>query len=538
MVDGDKSQRVGRIGQNLIEQLAVRADLLCSQIVPDDLGVDCLVAFPLDKQPNPNRPFDAAAAQVNIQVQVKTTTNDRPVSVALSALVPLKDNLGPAIICIVRCHAETLEIESMSFVHLVDKHLERLLSKLRKAAAGKKPLNKVFITFSLEDSVPIDLTPEAFKQTLADLPGIGGMRGYAERKADQLDNLGYGPDRHKAKFVVSFRDEDELTDYALGITAVQVLSAEFTETRFGLELPHPATATEADAATMIAVDPEILDAGDLLWEAPDTAEAINIPAAVAMVRAGDLVKVRVFLPLMELRSRSLPSRKVHMIVAPEEVLSKPHSTADWFAFHRVFESFRSAKPYKISFKGNEGRVTLDWISGDYDHTPQEVPPMSRIMGMVGALQKRADAISDVELNDIWKQRFHVLGADAFFKADPALLPLFMAVTEGEPFVGPVVWGAIFQMGKQWFGLAAEATMVFSTEPIARLPGTPDFKISNAVSYRPLDLRTVKDSSEATLRTFLERIGAMVGVDRFHAIDAEHLGGQFAFYVGDRTKNAE
>lgn len=274
--DGDELDRIGRLGENYFEGLCTRAKLKCSTVTPDKTGKDFIVEFPLD--PPSFVSFDKRPPPLQIVVQVKTilAKNNRA-SLSLSVAERLAKDLRPTIVCILKIDDKD-DIIDIFFVHLFNKNLARILKSLRHASSkGAAVLSHRSISFKTSPLSRVKLNYVDFYTALATLPAAT-MTQYAETKARQLENLGFGPDRFNVKFTFADASQDDITDAFLALKSVSVSNFMISERRFDIDMP-----IEAQMSGRVSFHPQAHAMGTCVVQSDNPHRRVEMDAEFAYV---------------------------------------------------------------------------------------------------------------------------------------------------------------------------------------------------------------------------------------------------------------
>lgn len=209
----------------------------CSKVEPDRTGKDFIIEFP----PPPlgvGQSFDKRAAPLQFAVQVKTIrSRRRSAALSLSVAERLARDLRPAVVCILKID-DADEFVAMHLVHFKDDMLGRVLARLRAATNSARPLNRQEMSLAVHAKNRIDSTPVALKQKLASMV-IDGMKSYADKKALQIEDLGFNEMRIFGTINIQSVDVQSLADGFLGLSSLGGVTMTMLERRFEIDLPLP-----------------------------------------------------------------------------------------------------------------------------------------------------------------------------------------------------------------------------------------------------------------------------------------------------------
>ena len=132
-----------------------------------------------------------------------------------------------------------LEFVDAFIIHILDDNLSKILKRLRREQArGHGAINRMFISYSPSAAGNrVSITGATLRAALSDCCGAT-MDTYIDRKARQLQELGFEPRRYEFKVTFDVGSEQELVDGFLGLRKFDVVRAEHYETRFGIRLPQ------------------------------------------------------------------------------------------------------------------------------------------------------------------------------------------------------------------------------------------------------------------------------------------------------------
>lgn len=200
------------------------------------MGWDYLVEFPYP-DPDPQVPLDKRSHPIECKVQVKTVWADtRQVELKLSAAERLARTAKPSFIVVLSV-APSLEVVAVHGFHMLDRHLEHVLKRLRKATTeGSLKINRTHITFNLSDGARLPATGEALRRFIADACG-NDLNAYHQKKQHQLESLGFGTLRFEGRLSIKAQDEAEVAQVFLGLREGELVNFEAKEIRFGIALP-------------------------------------------------------------------------------------------------------------------------------------------------------------------------------------------------------------------------------------------------------------------------------------------------------------
>lgn len=229
-------ERLGEKGEKRFGEICADANLIANKSGVDVMGWDYLVEFPYP-DPNLTISFDKRVHPPECKFQVKTVWDDaKRVELKLSAAERLAKSDRPSFI-IVFLVRHDLEIKSLKIFHMLDDNLGKILKRLRQATAKNTlKINKISLSFSLNDGVSLEPTGYALHQFVSEICKAGRDEYYSKKQA-QLTTLGFGTLRHEFDLTLTAKNHLELAALLLGAHAVEAASIEMSEVRFGIKLP-------------------------------------------------------------------------------------------------------------------------------------------------------------------------------------------------------------------------------------------------------------------------------------------------------------
>ena len=245
MVNGIRSDQIGRLGERKFEDLCERSGLCVSTPTPDMTGKDRLVEFPF-VEPTGYLTYDTRPAPLSCYVQVKTLlASNRSFKLLLSAAERLARDSKPTFVCVLRMNGKH-EFKDMYLVHIDGAVLASVLKRLRlEHAKGEKHLNRKRISFSISAGRKVELIPDALRAAL--MADIGhDMSDYARDKDRQLKELGYDADRIRLNIEFGPMSPEQFVDGFLGLTELPVNRLESFERRFDILLAGPPGTPDPD----------------------------------------------------------------------------------------------------------------------------------------------------------------------------------------------------------------------------------------------------------------------------------------------------
>lgn len=227
---------LGELGEKYLDTICLKSNIRCINPKPDIEGVDRQVVW---VRPGSNvlaygESYDTAKGHLRVNVQVKgTMLKNGKVRVKLSAAKHLVDRNEPAFIMIAKFSNQE-DDPVLSFFHVKDAILDRILKALRECHAKNKKPHKVKIDFYYKNGDLVD--PKDIKTYFENEVG-NDMDSYAQDKIQYRKTCGYGPDRFNANIVFQVESRSAFMDGLMGRTAIPIVQAEHYETRYGIQLP-------------------------------------------------------------------------------------------------------------------------------------------------------------------------------------------------------------------------------------------------------------------------------------------------------------
>jgi hypothetical protein len=341
------SNELGEKGQIIFRGLCVDAKLICNPSSERDLtGWDFLVQFPFDPLLPPST-LDKRRSPLSCHVQVKTmwAHNDR-FQMRLSSAEWLAREPKPSFIYIVKVN-NNLDFVDAFIIHILDDALAKVLKRLRREQArGRVAVNRLFISCSPSAAgkrVPI--TGAALRAKLADCCGPT-MDTYIDRKARQLQELGFEPRRYEFKVTFGVGSEQELVDGFLGLRKFDVVRAEHYETRFGIRLPQE--LSEGAEVVSIRIAPAPIGKCRIVISPGGLARSSVFDGEIFVL---EIARQRPELLQFLIKSRFLTisiKDKLSTFSTTPEAEKQAHSVEDWIALLRL----------QLSFSRPGGRLTI------------------------------------------------------------------------------------------------------------------------------------------------------------------------------------
>lgn len=232
-------EELGDVGEDLFRTLCSQARLTANKSDRDRTGWDFRVEFPI-----------AAAAGMTLdqrspracQIQIKTTAGESGSRVVakLSAIERLAKDVAPAAVVVMRMRSDGSPITGY-MIHLIGDELARVLRSLRRAEAkGRKDINRMSISFDYRRGRRFELTAEGLGQALSEVCEED-VAAYAERKRNQLANLGYEGGGIEAEALMWVESKDHLIKVLSGLAPMKPMQMRAFDRRFGIRVPYQGT---------------------------------------------------------------------------------------------------------------------------------------------------------------------------------------------------------------------------------------------------------------------------------------------------------
>lgn len=259
---GDELDRIGRIGEQEFERLCTLARLECSRLIPDRIGVDFLVEFPLDPY-SAKVSYDGRPAPRQEVVQVKTVTSKvRPAILALSVAERLIKRSEPTIVCWMLHDEGTDQIIEIRFIHLLNDGMSRILRALRQASSKRNAdIRNATVQLPWRIGFKVEMSAFGLREALEQICAPG-MEAYGIEKWHQLRTLGFVGNWLTGAITFTGLTPSELADAFLGLREVNVASLAMFEERFGIRLPF-ATFLSEEGEGILTITPDATDHCDL-----------------------------------------------------------------------------------------------------------------------------------------------------------------------------------------------------------------------------------------------------------------------------------
>jgi hypothetical protein len=234
-----ENERIGRIGERQFEALCERAGLCCNKSSVDVMGWDFIVEFPIALANQAPLPFDQRL-NTAARVQLKSTLGHSKniVQLKLSAIDRLVKDPHPAIIVVLQLKDDG-EPQWGYLVHLIDKNLRNILSRLRMAEAGNTyDINHRKIGYDyVKCGQRFEPTPAGLISALTAACGEA-PDDYAVEKLRQLKDLGYEDGQYEAEAIVWVEGPGHFDELMLGIAPMKPHDLRVFDRRFGVRLPY------------------------------------------------------------------------------------------------------------------------------------------------------------------------------------------------------------------------------------------------------------------------------------------------------------
>jgi hypothetical protein len=265
------ADELGKKGQLRFQEICADAKLVCNEAHHDRTGWDFIVEFPFAPL-DASTSLDERATPLSCHVQVKTLLekNDR-CKLRLSSAERLAKEPKPSFIYVLKVNA-VLEFTGAYLIHVLDGALATILERLRKEvpAPNKGPNKKTISLSARKYGTPLAPTGDLLRISLQAVCGKS-MSAYIANKAQQLDTLGFGPNRYELKTTLTFESDAHLVDAFLGLAGnIPATVLAHSEIRFGIRKPVPMAATEG----LLTIIPRPVDSCTITVRA----DALSTPA--------------------------------------------------------------------------------------------------------------------------------------------------------------------------------------------------------------------------------------------------------------------
>lgn len=242
----NKANRLGALGELLLQQWAVESGLSVNKAFNDTTGWDFFIEWPLTT-PASTIPLDRRGAPIQCLVQVKATRAQQcRLSVSLKNWEHLCRSHLPAFFLIL--HFDTRDRCTAAYlVHVWELHIAAVLKRLRELSnEGIRDLGTrtLSLTWGLADQLT-EPSSAAFVEGIVDAVGV--LEDYSRRKHELLSTLGGAggwsegvvsievPESYRTRPLIEFMD-----DFHLGrIPEVPTTGATLWDVRFGIRAKDP-----------------------------------------------------------------------------------------------------------------------------------------------------------------------------------------------------------------------------------------------------------------------------------------------------------
>jgi len=271
-------EKLGEKGETRFKEVCTDAGLIANKAVIDEMGWDYLVQFPYP-EPDMATPLDKRLPPMACKVQVKTVwDNTTHIDLKLSAAERLAKADRPSFIVVLSVD-ERLNFVAMHVFHMLDKHLERVLKRLRKATSeGSLKINHAKISFYLRDGESVSLDGNSLLRFINESCG-DSRSAYCINKQDQFDNLGFGRLRFEGKFTIKAESELEIAKIFLGLRPVDIINFQADEIRFGIKLP-----SHAIDGGILSITPNPIANCKIIAKGRNGSLLVNIPGKLFLTK--------------------------------------------------------------------------------------------------------------------------------------------------------------------------------------------------------------------------------------------------------------
>jgi hypothetical protein len=232
---------LGEWGEAQFRALCAASGLVANKAERDKMGWDFLVELP----PSGTLPLDQRPNGLRCRVQIKTQwqTEGSRFKMSLSAAERLAKDPGPSFILLLSAkrpdEGSDPELVECHLIHVLGINLERVLKRLREAAADTQaaPLNEQTISYSGSTAgEKLAITGSAIRDALTRTCGAD-PHVYIEMKKQQLTELGYTQGRYQLDTTISANNIDEFVEMMLGLRPLSVDTLKTFDVRFGTLVP-------------------------------------------------------------------------------------------------------------------------------------------------------------------------------------------------------------------------------------------------------------------------------------------------------------
>lgn len=163
-----------------------------------------------------------------------------------------------------------------SLIHLDEERCKKILSRVRRETAKKKPKNLNDITQSLNFKEGVKILPvngEGLKKAICDCIGVS-QSAYVVKKQEMLKVIGFEEGAYQFKFDVNKLDAQKFVEMTLGTAGdIKVTNVRSFLTRFGITEENPQLSS--DAAIISILDVESDSKGKAIFRNKDTGANIE-----------------------------------------------------------------------------------------------------------------------------------------------------------------------------------------------------------------------------------------------------------------------
>lgn len=232
------SDDLGETAHNAFTRLCSSAALVSNKSSDRDrTGWDSRVELP-NNELKAKVPLDQRDVPAPFMVQVKGILKGKEtVQLNLKTLERFAKLSEPALICILEFEdADT--VSNAYFVHLLDKPLATFLKRLTSIDVnGKQLTGKETLSYSKKKYWnSFDFSADGLRNLLSkEIMRDQNVKQYADEKNAQLKQLGYAAEPFTGNFKLEIENEEQYSDFTLGLTKLKAKDFKVFEERFGFK---------------------------------------------------------------------------------------------------------------------------------------------------------------------------------------------------------------------------------------------------------------------------------------------------------------
>lgn len=492
MTDGDNSDALGAIAEDLVKVMARRAKLIASSLAPDRTGKDLILEEQL-ATPN-GTSFDTRSGPRICVLQVKATQAAKPkVGVKLSVAERLAKEPNAAAIVVLRLNAD-LECAEAYLIHVHGKRLDAVLKRLRRETKrGTIDLHKQEMSFTVTQAERFKWSPDGLHEAFVRL-FPASVEQYVASKAGLLATTGYAAERYLVNFKVD-GDLDELAEGFVGLKKLPVSSFEVLERRFAIDLPSP--PEQFGATARVEFTPQPSEVGTLVLTDADSGDQLEIACEVVVPPAQLMPhgEVRVLFR-WSMGGVFMGPNEWKFSPSEKSVAETENTVADWLLHARTMDMLERRR-VDIKYVGEKGTLSFTSHGNKEAVASAKYTPVIHTLTEIDRLLVEAGKSNDpTSLTALWEQRRLVEAIGNFrnkhvkfmFRTGPMSFPEL--ANERGLHLGAA------QIGRTWVAIAMP--MLVSTKIVG--------KEVEWTGYRsgPTVLEALSDGEEATFTKFRVR----------------------------------